>query len=284
MENDYPKSLQEVASWAAGRKATLAEGKIRFAQYGILHAIGLSAELRRILVFKGGNALDFVWMPNRSTKDLDFSAVGEIDADSIRDRFDRAFQAVQNRLGTHYRVQKVEARPRINTGKDFITYAVSVGYVFDDQKALIARLNERKCPQIIDLDISINEIICDHAPKFFGAENEIKVSTLEDIVAEKLRSFLQQKIRKRNREQDLLDIATVVSSPLSLDLIKVKDFLIRKSNARDIVVTKALFRDDELKNRSQANYESLRQSSHNFIPFEQAIVILYQFVDSLDME
>jgi hypothetical protein len=53
---------------------TVAEAKFRFAQYGILQAVAGSRTLSQVLAFKGGNALDFFWQPNRSTKDLDFSS------------------------------------------------------------------------------------------------------------------------------------------------------------------------------------------------------------------
>jgi predicted nucleotidyltransferase component of viral defense system len=52
----------------------MSEARRRFAQYAVLRAIASSARLSELLVFKGGNALDFVWSPNRSTSDLDFSA------------------------------------------------------------------------------------------------------------------------------------------------------------------------------------------------------------------
>lgn len=65
------------------------EGRVRFAQYAILRAIAYSDRLSRILVFKGGNALDFVWHPNRSTQDLDFSAdMDLIDLDRVLPNFE----------------------------------------------------------------------------------------------------------------------------------------------------------------------------------------------------
>lgn len=52
----------------------VSEARRRFAPYAVLRAIGSSARLSEPLAFKGGDALDFVWSPNRSTIDLDFSA------------------------------------------------------------------------------------------------------------------------------------------------------------------------------------------------------------------
>ena len=52
----------------------MSEARRRFAQYAVLRAIASLARLSELLVFKGGDALDFGWSPNRSTIDLDFSA------------------------------------------------------------------------------------------------------------------------------------------------------------------------------------------------------------------
>ena len=52
----------------------MSEARQRFAQYAVLRAVASPARLSELLVFKGGDALDFVWSPNRSTIDLDFSA------------------------------------------------------------------------------------------------------------------------------------------------------------------------------------------------------------------
>jgi len=52
----------------------ISEARQRFAQYAVLRAVASPARLSELLVFKGGDALDFVWSPNRSTIDLDFSA------------------------------------------------------------------------------------------------------------------------------------------------------------------------------------------------------------------
>jgi hypothetical protein len=70
----YPTSLQSIEKWAAENNMTVAVAKFRFVQYGVLQAVADSRTLSQILAFKGGNALDFVWQPNRSTRDLDFSS------------------------------------------------------------------------------------------------------------------------------------------------------------------------------------------------------------------
>ncbi len=70
---DLPRSFSELPRWANDRGFPLNEARYRLAQAAVLHSFSMSSRLRAALVFKGGNALDFVWSPNRSTSDLDFS-------------------------------------------------------------------------------------------------------------------------------------------------------------------------------------------------------------------
>ncbi len=68
-----PELCRYLGEWAETNGVSVDEARRRFAQYGALCGITLVPALRTGLVFKGGNALDFVWRPNRSTIDLDFS-------------------------------------------------------------------------------------------------------------------------------------------------------------------------------------------------------------------
>lgn len=73
MSSSYPRSFANLPLWAEANGVTIEEARLRFAQFVILCGIASVRSLREHLVFKGGNALDFVLQPNRSTIDLDFS-------------------------------------------------------------------------------------------------------------------------------------------------------------------------------------------------------------------
>ncbi len=73
MTDLYPKSFVGLATWARSNGVTVEEARQRYAQFVVLCDIASVGSLRDHLVFKGGNALDFVLQPNRSTIDLDFS-------------------------------------------------------------------------------------------------------------------------------------------------------------------------------------------------------------------
>ncbi|RYF41610.1 MAG: hypothetical protein EOO38_20535 [Cytophagaceae bacterium] len=69
MKASYPELFDSISLWAKANSIKPSEARVRFAQGAILSAIANSRSLKSILVFKGGNALDFVWQPNRSTED-----------------------------------------------------------------------------------------------------------------------------------------------------------------------------------------------------------------------
>ncbi len=69
----YPVTFASIPHWARVHNVRVDQARMRFAQYAILRAISVTGSLQSTLVFKGGNALDFIWQPNRSTTDLDFS-------------------------------------------------------------------------------------------------------------------------------------------------------------------------------------------------------------------
>jgi len=108
------------------------------------------------------------------------------------------------------------------------------------------------------------------------------VSTLEDIVSEKLRALLQQPIRNRNQRQDVLDLAVIVQANPALNRDQIGAFLLIKSSARGIVAPKSAFLDPEIARRAKIDYEALEMTTRTvFIPFEEALAIVLALVYEL---
>ena len=89
MTDSFPRSFQNLNEWAAVNQITREEARQRLAQFVLLRGIASSPLLQRCMVFKGGNALDFFWQPNRSTLDLDFSL------DNDASRFDVSAESIE---------------------------------------------------------------------------------------------------------------------------------------------------------------------------------------------
>lgn len=289
MEFDYPKSFSDVREWAAANGTSNTEARVRLAQYSVLHAVSLSRELSQILVFKGGNALDFVWQPNRSTIDLDFSVdmslvTHRIDADTLRALLTGALGRARTNLGIALRLQTLRPNP---PGEDrtFTTFEATVGYAFQDQRRQIAMI-EREMPvaTVIPLDISMNDVICAASDIAFDGTHAVRTCTLEDIIAEKLRSLLQQPIRKRNRAQDLLDIAVCLRAATDheMDRDVIGQYLLVKAAVRDVRVSRTAFHEPELIERTRYDYVNLRSTTRvMFVPFDEALDELHRFIETL---
>jgi len=284
----YPPSFDSLPTWARTHNIAMTEARRRFAQYVMLRAIVSSRALSGVLVFKGGNALDFMWQPNRSTLDLDFSTARVVadlgrEAESLRTLFTGALNSVGPGFGVLCRIARVEQRPP-GSDKTFVTYLIRVAYALPDQESLRQRMgiDPTYGPQLIDIEVSINEPICADEPRDIDGTHPLRISTVEDIVAEKLRALLQQPIRKRARPQDLLDIAVVLRQGLPLDRALVTDFLLRKAAARTISVSHGAFHHPEIMERARRGYDELKGTTRVlFVPFEEACDLLYGLVDTL---
>ncbi len=270
----YPTSLAEIDSWRRLHATTSEEARSRFIQFVILTCVG-SSPWQRSVAFKGGNALRFVYQNPRSTVDLDFTANAQFpdDADQIQEMLNQALAIGSRRFGIKAKCQSVHRNPK-SREKTLPTYEAKVSYVFPGDRYFEQfETVTRGLSRVVILEISLNDMICETTNVSLGPDDgpQIRVCTIEDIVAEKLRSLLQQKVRKRNRRQDVFDIARIVrTSGHALDRTKIPDFLMRKAAVRGIDVSVSAF-DDEIRAKAAFEYERLEEDTgESFIPFDEA--------------
>ena len=281
----FPTTFSEISTWARENRFPVSEARLRYSQFGILQSIAGSKVLSNALVFKGGNALDFVWQPNRSTRDLDFSSRDAgLTVERIREFFEPSLQRVSTASGTLYRIQRVKQQPP-GVGRSFITFDLSIGYALpDDSRNQHLIKNGAPSLATIPVEISLNEPICAAEDISMGSANALQVSTQEDIVAEKLRALLQQVPRNRTRPQDVLDIAVSLRSGTDLRPEIVADFLLQKAMSRNIEVSLKLFLAAELWQRAEQGYAEMEQTTRTqFIPFREAKERVLAFVRVLPL-
>ncbi len=279
----YPESFASIPRWAQDNGISVQEARIRFAQYAVLHAIANSRALSATLVFKGGNALDLIWEPNRSTKDLDFSAApGKLLLQDLKNLLAKSLQTTTAITSVALRVQHLQQNPP-GPDKSFPSYLIKIGYAMpDDLRSRERILREGSVSSFLPMDISLNDPVCATTEIDINATNRLQVCTLEDIVAEKLRALLQQAPRNRWRCQDVLDVAVILASQAKLDQDDVASFLIVKARARNIEVSRKAFANESRRERASANYGNLEATTRrSFIPFETAFSKLMDYVASL---
>lgn len=282
----YPTSLAELDAWRGRAGTTLDEARKRFMQFVVLEGIAAS-RWRDLLCFKGGNALRFIYRNPRSTIDLDFTAAGPAfpdDAGRIRDLLTESVSRIANNFGVKARSQRVRRNPP-GSDKTTPTYEASVAYQFPgDRHFADFESWLRPLPTVVELEISLNDEVCETGPAQLHPDLDftIRACTLEDIIAEKLRALLQQRLRNRNRRQDVYDIARAVANPLqAIDRVKVASFFIRKCRARSIEPRRSAF-DEDIRRRAEYDYAMLFDAlDPDFIPFETAWTATKSLVDSL---
>lgn len=289
MNQRFPISFVLLSEWSADNGIPLLEGRRRFAQFAVLSSISSVNGLRDLLIFKGGNALDFIWNPNRSTIDLDFSTHHDPRGnkqwfEQLRMQFDLGLRQADGLYGVKATIQNWKRYPR-ESEIGFAAISGTVGYALPDEQALRQRMSlGRPSNQVIPVDISINDPICAYTELTLTPGRHIQVAVLEDIVAEKLRALLQQPIRNRYRGQDVLDLAVVLESHQALDIHQVREYLIAKSAARGIALTKGAFRNEEVRRRAQQGYKDLESTSRNtFVPFTVAFEAILSLAESLNL-
>ena len=281
----YPTAFSAIGQWATENRIAITEAKFRYAQYGVLRAIASSRQLSQTIVLKGGNALDFVWQPNRSTVDLDFSSlVADLSAETIKRLLMLGLRRSGDELGIGFRVQSVKQQPP-GENRTFVTFAIKVGYGLPDAPRNRARIEQSEdVSSVVLVELSLNEEVCESVKIEIDAANPLQVSTLEDIVSEKLRALLQQPIRNRYRRQDLLDIAVSLRQSPELDLHKVAQFLQRKAAGRNVLVSRQAFHNEEIKAKAEKDYNELQGTTRTmFVPFAEAYIDLLALVDDLEI-
>jgi len=284
----YPVSLSELESWRKRNNVTASEARDRFVQYVVLDCIGAGLMSKHVSL-KGGNALRFVYGSPRSTIDLDFTADASVhdDEEVIRSLVTQAISRAESQHGVKMRVQSIRRNPPLRPSSTFPTYSLTVAYQLPGDRFYAGFDSyQRPISQVVKLEISLNDKVCEVQVVRLdpGRRSRLAVCTLEDILAEKLRSILQQIPRKRHRRQDVFDIARYVRvRGAELDLVKISTFLIEKAAVRGVQVTKRAY-GEEAKSRAHPDYDKLEeQTQDEFIPFEQAWEVLAALVNSLDI-
>ena len=286
----YPISLAELDTCAKLNGTTAEEARRRFVQFVILVSMSSSAAFVSRVAFKGGNALRFIHGNLRSTLDLDFSAIGDFpdSAEVIKQFMDTALKTEERRYQVKARCQSIRRNPP-GVDKTRPTYNLKVCYQLPGDRYfqnIDERLSAGKTlSEVVEVEISLNDVLCETGDEQLVPESiPIRVCTLEDILAEKLRALLQQIPRNRSRPQDVFDIASMVRKRSdSIDLGKVSSFLLQKSAAREIVATKAAF-DENVRQKASSTYDAqIRKSTTEFIEFDDAWDELIAFVSTLSI-
>lgn len=226
---------------------------------------------------------------SRFTKDIDFSTsmhFREFDKDVFIEEFISNLAQAQEELEYNLdcRLQRHKIKP--NEFGNFQTLEMKIGYAYFRTNKHRHLMN-KKCPDVLEIDYSFNEITGELDDIDIGGGAYIKAYNEIELIAEKLRAMLQQEKRNRYRRQDSYDLFRLLEKfPVSAkSKKKILSSLIEKCESRNIFPTKDLISDPEIKARSGRDYDQIKNEiTEDLPPFEKVYGFVESFYKSLPWE
>lgn len=289
-EVEYDIVDVDVRAWVEAARSNPAQYRDRQVTEIVLAAIGLAPSLNTNLVLKGGAVMALAFKSNRVTADVDFTSMAEPAgfADQIADDLNEILPQTAIRLGYPdllCRVQTVRKMPKpLNFEEfDFPALLIRIGSAqrgTGEEK----RLEVGRATRVLDIEISFrDQVYAFQELNLTGPGVAVRAFTLQEIIAEKLRALLQQPIRKRNRRQDVYDIAYLVeTNELSdEDRRKILETLIEKCRTRGIEATPDSMDDPEVRRRAEVDWSTLALELDDLPPFDERFDMMRELYLSL---
>ena len=294
--DDHSKDVEfdivdvDVRAWVEASCADPTRYRDRQVTEIVLTAIGLAPSLHTNLVLKGGAAMALAFKSTRVTGDVDFTSMVEPAelAEKLTPELNELLPKTAIKLGyldLLCQVQSVKKMPRAENFEDhdFPALRVRIGSA-KRGTAEAARLAEGKASRVLDVEISFR----DHVYTFqelnlMGAGVAVRAFTIHELVADKFRALLQQPVRKRNRRQDVYDIAFLIDDHDFSDDDKatILATLIEKCRSRGIDAKQDSMDDPEIKQRAQADWDTLALEIGDLPPFDERFVLMRNLYVSL---
>ena len=263
----------------------------RIASEIFLAALGSTENFSKKIFLKGGILVGAVYESGRNTADLDFSTTLKPSKDFLSEleaELTLALPAASALVGmpdTLMKVQSVKYRPRPETFVEANASAIEVKFAYAKKGTKSEdRLNSGNSSTVIYADISFNEeIVSVQEISIEGTGLSFYAYSKMDLIAEKLRSVLQQKTRQRNRRQDIYDLWYLLENHPVTDeeLGEIKDIFRRKCNSRGIKPNNKSFSDAEIIDRSKSDWDTLESEVSYLPPFKEAFLVVETFYKKL---
>ena len=285
--------MKIIEDWVANSSDQ--DSLFRQAVHLILLAISRDRGLSRKLVIKGGIAMSIIYSSDRFTTDIDLSAldnIQDLSKEDVEESLSRQLKAVValSDYNIDLNIHSIKPSPKHIEKATFPAYKATIGYADSTNANAIKRLEDKNAPQTVSLDISFNEEL---APEYTEAykldeRHHVLVYSLEQLVAEKYRSLLQQVKRKRNRRQDIYDIYHLLNDEtnnLQNESVKktILERLIISSKNRDIeeYLNANALQDGEIRKRALEDFDTLKSEIKVRIPAEKMYKAVQEYFESL---
>ena len=277
----------DLSEWVR-RSENTADTAFRQAVHTLITAISRSDFLYAKMIFHGGLLLAILFEGIRHTKDIDFVTSdhrSEMDINDFISRLNEEIVVACESLtyGLDCKIQSYRVKPP-GENRNFQTIKIKMGYAHKGTSAH-RKLIKLQCPTVFEIDYSFNEINQRIDTIKLVDGGKIQVYSLPDIVGEKFRAMIQQKIRDRQRRQDAFDIYWLLKSGYLHDeslKILIHRSLLMKAKSRNLQVNKDSLSDDEIMKRSKAEYKTLADEIDGTLPlFEEVYAAVRNYYESL---
>lgn len=263
-----------IEEWIYSAREDPKKRDIRRAMSLILEAVASSQTLQSRLVIKGGVLLALEYGSGRHTRDIDFSVKEKHDEqseDAITEELDKNLKIISAKHDNEIlcAVQSTRRKPS-TPDATFPTIRIKVGYAIQGTRQYKRMIQKGQSSDTVTVDISFNEDSTEGAVVQIDG-GCVKAYSIYDQIAEKYRAIVQQKgsLRNRARRQDCYDIYRVLQN-IDLDSEDDKkralEAIQRKFGSHDVPCGQDSLDDQEIRERSERNYESLRDDLEVDLP------------------
>lgn len=267
----------DIEAWVEAAPAD--QRGFREAVHIILDSIGHSQNLQTRMVMKGGLLLAIRYDSSRFTRDLDFSTSERYtaeNAEALLGEFEAGLVAAEDRLpyGTACRLQSRKVEPK-GENRTHHNLALTIGFADKSNGGAMARLQAKNSPRVVQIDYSFNEAVFEVELLELDGGATIRSYSLHNVLAEKMRSLLQQPIRKRNRRQDVYDIWLLLESIKAFsaeELAHIHAMLVESCRSKGIEPNAGSMSDDVVVKMAREGYADLQADVDGELPgFDDAM-------------
>ncbi len=281
----------DLRAWVAEMQGTPTTHAQRQIIAIILNAVAMVDAFRGSLVLKGGTLMAIAHGSRRQTIDLDFTARGapEHFAQTFVTEMNRGLDRARARLGYAQWRCRVQGTPRRKPRPQ--NFATADGPALEARIAYartgsrdITHLEAGTCTHVIPIEVSFREPLIDTIDARLLAGGPIlQVYSVNELLAEKFRAYLQQALRDRVRRQDIYDIAFLLEAhgETGIDRQLVMRALVEKCRARGVVLAPDGLDDPELQRRAKLEWPQIALEIGELPSFDSCFAIARRFWRSL---